>query len=40
VSTRPAFRADSNVAIKLPSHQLEAAIAFCRDVLWLKETNI
>jgi catechol 2,3-dioxygenase-like lactoylglutathione lyase family enzyme len=37
VSTRPAFCGGRNIAMKVPPHQLEATIAFYRDVLGLKQ---
>jgi catechol 2,3-dioxygenase-like lactoylglutathione lyase family enzyme len=36
VSAQPSFRGGRNIAMKVPPHQLEATVAFYRDVLGLE----
>ena len=36
MSNRPTFRGGRNLALKVPPHQLEATVAFYRDVLGLE----
>ncbi|MCI0454118.1 MAG: hypothetical protein L0Y68_03875 [Candidatus Dadabacteria bacterium] len=37
--TRPKFLGGGNIAIKVPPHQFESTIVFCRDIIGLKQLD-